>query len=333
MKLKLSCPSPLRTGNYKTTTRMFFTSSKLLEAQITELFDYIWADVTALKNLRWQVRGYYEELPIRNNSQLAKKFVFEEDITNRPNLYRACIEQSMDDQLFYIAKTLLTNIFAFYEAWIENSLQLLQIPYAGHLYKHFQYPIDRKHNYIQILQKLQSKGTQEIIDNFYNNYKQANPNYNLNHLENYFKVYRYFKECRNSIIHNGGQTTQLVYDAHIAMANLSNMDLDVKEVPQPMASAVGDPIILSLRGVVGFTQIILKIVSTFDVEFIKCAGAEQYLCNRIKECMTVIPYPTCKLSKDKTCREVSNLVRQGRFISPSNPSILYNILKRNRIMR
>lgn len=37
MKPKLSCPSPLRTGRYKTTTRMFLTSSKLLEAQLTEL--------------------------------------------------------------------------------------------------------------------------------------------------------------------------------------------------------------------------------------------------------------------------------------------------------
>ena len=43
MKPELSHPSPLRTGNYKTTTRMFFTSNKLLEAQLTELFDYIGA--------------------------------------------------------------------------------------------------------------------------------------------------------------------------------------------------------------------------------------------------------------------------------------------------
>lgn len=334
MKPKLSCPSPLRTGNYKTTTRMFFTSSKLLEAQLTELFDYIWSDVTALKNLRWQVRGYYEEHPIKTNLQLTKKFVFEEDVTNRPNLYRACIEQSMDEQLFYVAKTLLTNIFAFYEAWVENSLRLLQISHAEQLYKHFQYPIDGNLNYMNILHRFQANGVREIIDNFYDNYKKANPNYNLSYLDNYLKVYRYFKECRNSIIHNGGQTTQSVYDAYAVISNLTNNDLDVKEVPQAISTAIGDPIILNLRDVVGFTQIILKIVSTFDVEFIKCAGAEIYLCNRIKESMTTKPpYPTCTLSKDKTYREVSNLVQQGRFIRPSNPSILYAILKQNRVMK
>ena len=42
MAKKLSITSSLRSGLYKTTTTMFFTQSKLFEAQITELFDEVW---------------------------------------------------------------------------------------------------------------------------------------------------------------------------------------------------------------------------------------------------------------------------------------------------
>ncbi len=116
----LSTSSPLRTGLYKTSTSLFFTPSKLFEAQMTEVFDEIWPMVTALKMLRWQVKGYYEEYCIENNGRLSQKFVEKEDVANRPNLYRTCIEDTWEDSEYRIAKNLLTNIFACYEGWIEN---------------------------------------------------------------------------------------------------------------------------------------------------------------------------------------------------------------------
>lgn len=71
----LSTRSRLRTGSYKTSTSMFFTPSKLFEAQMTEIFDEVWPTVAALKMLRWQVKGYYEEYCITNNGKLSQKFV------------------------------------------------------------------------------------------------------------------------------------------------------------------------------------------------------------------------------------------------------------------
>ena len=63
---------------------------------MTELFDEVWPMVTALKMLRWQVKGYYEEYCIESNRRLSQKFVEKEDVTNRPNLYRTCIEESWE---------------------------------------------------------------------------------------------------------------------------------------------------------------------------------------------------------------------------------------------
>ena len=77
---------------------------------MTELFDDLWPTVTAIKNLRWQVNGYYHEMGVNQNHKLAARFVDLEDKTNRPNLYRTCIEQSWVQQEFSLARNLLTNI-------------------------------------------------------------------------------------------------------------------------------------------------------------------------------------------------------------------------------
>lgn len=120
----LSTSSQLRTGLYKTSTSLFFTPSKLFVAQMTELFDEVWPMVTALKMLRWQVKGYYEEYCIESNGRLNQKFVEKEDVTNRPNLYRTCIEESWESTEYRIAKNLLINVFACYEGWVSSILKL-----------------------------------------------------------------------------------------------------------------------------------------------------------------------------------------------------------------
>lgn len=88
---KLSTTSPIRSGGYIRTRTYFFEASKLLAAQITEIFDQVWPTITALKNLRWQVRGYCDENNVQNNGLLSEKFVEKNDKINRPNLYRTCI--------------------------------------------------------------------------------------------------------------------------------------------------------------------------------------------------------------------------------------------------
>lgn len=326
MATNLSKPSPLRTGRYKTTTKMFFTASKLLEAQITEIFDNIWPIVTAIKNLRWQVQGYYKEYDndIKSNADLTKKFVENKDKSNRPNLYRICISESWENQEFYIAQNLLTNIFACYENWAEGILATLQVD--PKLSKKLQFP----NEYQPLLTSMQANGNPILIDSFYDTYKNSNKNYNLGHLQNYLFYYRYFKECRNSIIHTGGTTTANLITAYNNIKNLQKEDIDVNEIPETFETDLDNPMRISLRGVVGFSQLILKIVSTFDVEFITCQHADEYFCNRIKEEFSKV-YPTSTLQNRP--KEVLHVVQKGRFKKPEKPLPLYDLLKNNNIMR
>lgn len=322
----LSRPSAIRSGLYKTSTKFFYIPSKLLEAQITELFDDVWPTVTALKNLRWQVQGYHHEYNLDNNSQLTSKFVEPKDKTNRPNLYRSCIEQSWDDQEFVIAKNLLINIFACYEAWVENILEVHACNSPTNQ-KRLQSPTD----WNPLISQLTSIPDNDIVDNFYQEYLSSNKNYALNFIDKYMKFFRYFKECRNCIVHRAGQTTQRVIDAYAEIVNYTSQDLGIKEPPQVFFNNLNDSIKISLRGVVGFSQIILKIVSTFDIELIKSNVAKSYFLDQLKDNNhNALTLPALESKKIKT---IYSIIAKAKFIKPHEPLSLLFLLRQENLLR
>lgn len=323
----LSKPSPIKSGNYLTTKRMFFRQSKLLEAQITELFDDVWPTVTALKNLRWQVMGYHLEHPNHNNSQLSSKFVEFADKSIRPNLYRKCIQETWEEQEFRVASNLLSNVFACYEGWLQELLNSIQ-SFSERRNKRMQFPNSCRTE----LLLLQNGGSQTLIDAFYMTYKNKSRLYNLNHLENYLIAYRYFKECRNAIIHCGGLTTQNVVDACAAYKRLSSADIDVAELPIYIETTKDNPLELSLRGVVGFSQVILRLVSTLDVEFIKCKNADLAFLNSIMSLPhDNFPY-MASTSLNKRNKDIEHVCGRAYFNCPSEFDNLFSFLRANKIM-
>lgn len=322
----LSKPSPIRSGLYRTSTKLFYVPSKLLEAQITEVFDDIWPTITALKNLRWQVQGYHHEYNVATNSLLTSKFVEPGDKTNRPNLYRSCIEQSWDDQEFIIAKNLLINIFACYEAWIEN---ILEIHNSNNIVN--QKRLQSASDWSIVISQLTAHSDNNIVDNFYQQYLGSNKNYSFNYIDKYMKILRYFKECRNCIVHRGGQTTQRVIDAYTDIVNYTPQVLGIKEMPQTFPNNINESIKISLRGVVGLSQLILKIVSTFDIELIKSNISKSYFVEQLK---SQSPHPiTLPALQPKIIRTISSVIAKGRFIKPHNPISLLPLLRQESILR
>lgn len=324
---ELSSPSPIKTGEYKKTSKLFFVHSKLLEAQITDLFDDVWPTVTAWKNLRWHVKGYHFEHPNYDNNQLIHRFVDTNDKSNRPNLYRRCIQEPWEDQKYRIAANLLLNTFACFEGWVDELLNALGV-YSRTRASNFQFP----YKWSNELANMQSGGNQVIVDAFYDAYKSSNKRYNSGHLNNYYKAYRFFKECRNSIVHSGGIASTKLISAQTDYQALSKADLDVKEIPEYHAAQHGKPISISLRGVVGFTQIILNIVSTLDIEFIKCKNADSYFINYLKSALGG-GYPvTASTNPKKLQKDIIHICGKASFKPPREFANLHSFLSSNRIM-
>ena len=106
---------------------------------------------------------------------------------------------------------------------------------------------------------------------------------------------------------------------------MSQKDLDVLELPQSFPAKLNEPIRLSLRGVVGFSQLVIKIVSTMDVELIRAENADKYFASRILE--EVKGPQTLSSDDSKKWKQVCSLVSKGRFQKPSDVRSAYEVLK------
>ena len=100
-------------------------------------------------------------------------------------------------------------------------------------------------------------------------------------LDNLLRAYRFFKECRNCMMHNGNLADPKAYDAYQDFAQIATkVDLELKEVPQHSPVLLGQPVKISLRGVVGLCDIIMRIVATLDAELARSKQAEREFLRR-----------------------------------------------------
>jgi hypothetical protein len=102
----------------------------------------------------------------------------------------------------------------------------------------------------------------------------------LHHIEHLLVCYRYFKAARNLLVHASNRAAEELVVAETTYKQITPAQLGVQEVPSfnPHTSAEG--IMLDLRGVAGFGEIILRLVSTLDAEMSRTTNAENVFLKR-----------------------------------------------------
>lgn len=325
----LSTPNPIKDGSYKRSRLAFFEPTKLFNARFTELFDNTWLTHTAVEFLIKNVKDYCSEKDVTNQVLLRNEFVSHGFKSNHPNLYRSCVLQSWNEHENVIIRNMLINAFAYYEAWCENMLTILGM--APDTYcSYFQYVYRTDKNWHTIYDRVMTSCSAITTNSFYDVYKQNHRFYNFALMDKWILYLRYYKECRNSFVHQNGVVTSEMVTMYEKIKDFTIADLAVKELPlSPIAPVLGEPIKLSLRNVVGFTQILQKIANTFDIEFIKTQSAEHYfvevLRNKVNKQFLTNPQQI-----DKGVRSV---VQSADFKTPAEISNLYVLLQQNGIMR
>ena len=257
---------------------LFFQSSRETLDEITELFDFLWPTAAAMWNLRWQVDGYLRVRPQATVHELSNRFVIGSEI-HGANIKKACVDLTWEQQQENFAKFLLINIFALYESHLSRLLDDLNCSSRA-LEKQFQFPttIDvtgNKRGIWNAIETITSSESTMLKNGFYAQLAGHSKNSKAI-LDNLLKCYRYFKECRNTFAHNGciaGQNTVSAYSEFVAVA--TETDLGVSEVPQHAPIIQGAPVRLMIRGVVGLSDIIRKIIITIDAELSRSQEAER----------------------------------------------------------
>lgn len=246
---------------------LFFPASRQAADQITSLFEFVWPTAAALWNLRWQVQGFVAEVPNATVDQLKQRFLFGSKIDN-VDLKRTVRDYSWEDQTAIFASFVLTNAFAIYEQWADEILQSLgEGTQAG---KKLQFPTKVATTMASLLAT-----TSPTLDLAYHPVFAAGKKYALAELPNLMLCYRYFKELRNAQVHAGGTADQKAVDAYAAFLPVSGKaQLGRKGELQFDPVVLCKTVTISLRGVVGFTDVLIRIIATIDAELCRAAKAE-----------------------------------------------------------
>ena len=129
--------------------------------------------------------------------------------------------------------------------------------------------------------------------------------------------YRFFKELRNCDMHRGGIADQRLMDAYTLFTTVSTpAGLGVAEVPAHIVPVLDAPARISLRGVVGFTGMLFKIIATLDAELSRSKLAEKPFIEKWK---AANPHKRMLSSvQKKRAKQIKKLANNARFPEPSD---------------
>lgn len=298
-------------------------------AEITRLFDFIWPTATALWNLRWQVAGFLSAVPDATYREVAARFVEGSDIHGAD--IRAMHQNvTWDEQKARFAEFVLTNIFAIYESWARRIVDMSSLSGIKDLdLCNIGDGITR--GLSAFICRVNATASPTMITTLQPAFRAHKKVY-ADQLSSMLKCYRYFKEVRNCHIHNGGKADQRAVDAYNHFLPVSSTSaLKTKEALQHYPAVLGAATGLSLRGVVGFCDIVLRMMVTIDAEISGSALAEEVIVERIRVARGPVT-PTLSSKRGNVARLMNGLCEKTNLPRPQSVDEFCRLMLRHRII-
>ena len=261
----------------KINNRFFFSSSQAAAQRITEVFDLFWPLVAGFGNLRDASEVFFEKFPKDIRNKLGK--VARMELVNAPkihgiNLYRIVYEYSWEHEEEFLAEVLLIYATAIFDDWtcgfVNQALPDCSNGNKRNIVKEL-----RHGEYDKCQGEFKGALSQESYSQLRNCFKiKTRKQYN----SNLIKLYKYFKSCRNCIAHGDKTFPKSVARKFQEVRYLRAEDLGMKEIPQMACSEQGKPFRLYLRGVVGFYDVLIRIITHLDKVAAERNGFDNQLC-------------------------------------------------------
>lgn len=258
--------------------KLFLKCSVNTANAFTNLFDFVWPASVALWNLQWQAKGFIAQVPEATVEELHARFVSGSGVRGA-NLKQLAADTAWEELQQWFARLLLSESFALFEGWIEAAFEELQVPLyirgqgKSSLDKKLQFPSKFDAGRLvdgvgAALAKVQLNPSSGLVSNCIYPVLIKNKKYSLAYLENLITCYRAFKEVRNDFIHHGGIASSNSEVCFMAFDALNAGSLGLKEKPELQQVVNGQPIRLSIRGVVGLSDVVLRLIATLDSELV-----------------------------------------------------------------
>jgi len=260
---------------------VFFQATKDALDNITEAFDFVHPLRVSMRYTRKCIEDFKAENPNIADDALRDKI----DPTGCIHgvAYTATyIDTPWDRQEEKLVWLLLNNLFSIHEGWVQRLYDDLfcHLGYKEHKFvKDFETPgLSKK---FSSYYACGANASPMMHTTYYNKYKNTSA-LNFSKLENYLLMYRYYKEARNCYMHRNIVADSRIIDAYnnyLPIATLA--DLETEEVPAIIPPILGNTVQLSMRGVIGFSQFVRRIIIISDISLIGTLAAEIEFINRI----------------------------------------------------
>lgn len=263
---------------------VFYRASKAALNNITTAFDLVHP-----LNVSWRYTKSTLQNALNSNPSIdLKEVIPSEDRVHGVNYLRAFIETTLDEQEEKLAWLLLNNIFAIHEGWAAALFHdaFEQRGNENIFSKGLEYP-----GLSQVLldKYVQPGSSPNVIENAFHSVYQnkaitSGTRVDFTKLDHYMLCYRFFKEARNCYMHGNFVASQRLLDAYNDYFPVANSSiLGVNEEPEIIPPERNKRICLRLRGVIGFSDIVRRIIIISDITLIRAKEAEKEFLEQISE--------------------------------------------------
>ena len=278
-----------------TTPRTFFSCTNDAVMSMTALFDFMWPTAEALEFLHQKLAGPAE------GSVTTEAIEAEIPLKINPRARIALLKSSEEEArcTATLAGATLINVFAIFEAWIEEVLE--ESRYGSRRFHPgmpikkvrdgMQFPINRgpdKPGFREVLRAIRSANSEIMDKNFGAQLRARRRSIkDDNHFEALLYAFRHFKEIRNAIVHRVGRAN---------MFNVTANTEFVARVPDPKLLGItdrhagllrceirlGEKIAFDLRFVGAVNHLILILITSWETEFALTCGGEMEFEKRVR---------------------------------------------------
>jgi len=309
---------------------VFFSESEYALKRITDIFDIIHPIRVSYWHTLSQVHGVKHLYPQVTENQLNASFGVGANIhgVNFKKAFLNCNWIGFEETLAWI---LLSTLFSIYEGWIES---LNKNIFSGNINtSYFQFPQSPTRpigHIVNVIQNTLQNRSQILEDTLFPVYS-AQKHYSFPNLNSLLICFRFFKEMRNCFTHNSSFADHKLVDAYNLFLPIATInDLSVNEVPDYTAPVINTPITISLRGVIGFSAIIVKIITTCDAKLMISSSGENFFVSKLKEFNT--PALTLSSSQHKKNLQLISCIKKAGFRAPRNLTGIEHLLRLKRVV-
>lgn len=254
----------------------FFPATTKALTRITEMFDFLYPMFAGYWNIRCGITGILKEMPDIAVELINKKFIEGSGIKG-VSPHSSAFVRPMEEMHEEFAWIILILLFTIYESWLcdlKNSVfSSLDTEHMG-----------RGDTLLNELTTHTSIKSQIMSYSFTRSYKTGS-NISVSNIKSIIICYDLFKKLRNAYVHNGKIANSDTANAYKRYKKeiKSSIDLNANEIPHIYPIKDKKKIQVSLRGVIGFSDILINLIQTIDCMLIGTKVSEKWFNDKITD--------------------------------------------------